>query len=271
MAKIVTAFGTPHTPFLPEQVSNAPGQLKPEAMMNEVREHLEKAKPDVIIVFTSDHFVNFFYNHFPAFCVGVIDEAETTPETGCNMPHYSLQRHKKMAAALHRAALKSNFDLATAQEVKLEHTIMVPLHFITPDMNIPIIPIYNGGLAPPAPSARRCYSLGRMIRRFVNDWEGNERVALMASGSVSLEVGGPRNTTWFDEPWVETVKGLMSKGDYQGVARRATEQKMLAAGNVAHELLNWTTVFGALDGALPDYLDSQRGSVFAAWDLEDGR
>ena len=45
MAKIVTAFGTPHTPFLPEQVSNAPGQLKPEAMMNEVREHLEKAKP----------------------------------------------------------------------------------------------------------------------------------------------------------------------------------------------------------------------------------
>jgi len=45
MAKIVTAFGTPHTPFLPEQVSNAPGQLKPEAMMNEVREHLKKPNP----------------------------------------------------------------------------------------------------------------------------------------------------------------------------------------------------------------------------------
>ena len=41
MAKIVTAFGTPHTPFLPEQVSKAPGQLKPEAMMNEVRQRLE--------------------------------------------------------------------------------------------------------------------------------------------------------------------------------------------------------------------------------------
>ena len=93
----------------------------------------------------------------------------------------------------------------------------------------------------------------------------------MASGSVSLEVGGPRDTSWFDEPWVETVKELIRKGNYQSVARRATEQKMLAAGNVAHELLNWTTVFGALDGALPDYLDSQRGSVFAAWDLEDGR
>ena len=81
MAKIVTAFGTPHTPFLPEQAAKAPGQLAPEAMMNEVRQHLEKAKPDVIIVFTSDHFVNFFYDHFPAFCVGVVDEAKTTPET----------------------------------------------------------------------------------------------------------------------------------------------------------------------------------------------
>ena len=90
------------------------------------------------------------------------------------MPHYSLRSHKKMAGSLHRAALKSNFDLATAQEVKLEHTIMVPLHFITPDMNIPIIPLYNGGLAPPAPSARRCYSLGRMVGRFVENWEGDE-------------------------------------------------------------------------------------------------
>ena len=60
MAKIVTAFGTPHTPFLPEQVSNAPGQLKPE----------------IIIVFTSDHFVHFFYNRFPAICVGVIGKAD---------------------------------------------------------------------------------------------------------------------------------------------------------------------------------------------------
>ena len=110
-----------------------------------------------------------------------------------------------------------------------------------------------------------------MVRQFVEDWSGNERVALMASGSVSLEVGGPRTTTWFDEPWVETVMGLMRQGNYQSVARRATEQKMLAAGNVAHELLNWTTVFGALNGAPPDYLDSVRGSVFAAWDLEEGR
>lgn len=45
---------------------------------------------------------------------------------------------------------------------------------------------------------------------------------------------------------------------------------MLAAGNVAHELLNLTTVFGALNGVTPDYLDSVRSSVFAAWDLEEG-
>ena len=268
MARIVAAFGTPHTPFLPEQVSKNPGQMPAERMMNKVREHLEQSRPDVIFVFTSDHFVNFFYDHFPAFCIGMVEEAETTPETGVNMPHYSLRCHLPMARALHRAALKSNFDLASAQEIKLEHTIMVPLHFLTPDMKIPIIPIYNGGLAPPAPSARRCYALGRMVRRFVEDWEGDERVALLASGSVSLEVGGPRVPTWFDEPWVEEVKGLLQRGSYQSMARRATEDKMLAAGNVAHELLNWATFTGAVEGTTPHYVESERGSVFASWNLE---
>ena len=148
---------------------------------------------------------------------------------------------------------------------------MVPLYFLTPGMNIPIIPIYTCGLAPPSPSARRCFSLGRMVKRFVEEWGGNERVALLASGSVSLEVGGPRNTSWVDEPWLNTVTGLLKRGSYQNLARRATEERMLKAGNVAQELLNWIIVTGALDGAKLDFLETILGSMYASWNLEATR
>ena len=271
MAKIVAAAGVPHIPFLPAQVANAPNQLPAEGLMREVRQRLEKAEPDVIFVFTADHFNTFFYNNMPAFCVGIVDEAEAADETNCVMPRYTVPGHRLMAAAFHRWGLKSNFDLASAQEIKLDHSIMVPLYFLTPGMNIPIIPIYTCGLAPPSPSARRCYSLGRMVKRFVEEWGGNERVALLASGSVSLEVGGPRSIDFVDEPWLNTVTRLLKQGNYQNLARRATEERMLKAGNVAQELLNWIILTGALDESTLDFLETILGSIYAAWDLEETR
>lgn len=95
MARLVAAFGTPHAPFLPEQVARAPGQLRIESLMNDVREHLEKVEPDVIIISTSDHFTNFFFNHMPAFCIGVVDEAEGPTESDCHMPHYTVRIHRR--------------------------------------------------------------------------------------------------------------------------------------------------------------------------------
>ena len=47
MAKLVAAVGTPHGPMLPQQVADAPGQLRSEALMTQVRNQLEKAEPDL--------------------------------------------------------------------------------------------------------------------------------------------------------------------------------------------------------------------------------
>ena len=69
--------------MLPQQVAEAPGTLRVEALMTQVREQLEAAEPDVIIEVASDHFTNFFYNNLPQFCVGLIQEAEGPWETYC--------------------------------------------------------------------------------------------------------------------------------------------------------------------------------------------
>ena len=267
MAKLVVAVGTPHGPRLPQQVAEAPGKLPAEALMKQVREQLEAAAPDVIIEVASDHFTNFFYNNLPSYCIGLIDSAEGPAETYCEMPHKVLRSDRDLAKGLFTYCLKSNFDLAVAEELRLDHSILVPLHFLTPSMDIPVVPLYINGLAPPLPSARRCYALGRAVRRFIEEWDSNQRIALLASGTFSLEVGGPRRG-WTDDIWVHMVQGLLERGQHQTLVRRATAERMAAAGNVSGELLNWITVAGAVGNTRPTFVETEGGSGYAAWNLE---
>ena len=129
------------------------------------------------------------------------------------------------------------------------------------------MPLYVNGLAPPLPAAQRCLALGRALGDFIGKWETDKRVAILASGSFSLEVGGPK-MGWTDEGWMDSVTSSLHEGDYRGLARRATGQRMAAAGNVSGELLCWITSTGALGAAKPSYLETEGGGGFAAWQLE---
>ncbi|MBI4487586.1 MAG: hypothetical protein HY694_00750, partial [Deltaproteobacteria bacterium] len=56
--------------------------------------------------------------------------------------------------------LHAKFDLAAAHELRLDHSLVVPLHFLNPSMELPVIPLYTNGFASPLPPATRCFSLG---------------------------------------------------------------------------------------------------------------
>ena len=80
MAKLVLAAGVPHPPRLVYEMAQSPGKMRGEALMKQVREQVEKAEPDLIIEFDSDHFVNFFYSNLPSFCIGMAEEAHAEAE-----------------------------------------------------------------------------------------------------------------------------------------------------------------------------------------------
>jgi hypothetical protein len=145
-----------------------------------------------------------------------------------------------LAKALFKYGVHDKFDLAAAHELRLDHSLVVPLHFLNPSMELPVVPIYTNGFASPLPLATRCFSLGRMVRRFIDAWDGKERVALIASGCFAMDVGGPLRG-WTDREWEETISGLLVQGKYQALARRATEERINRAGNNSGELLNWIT------------------------------
>ena len=82
---------------------------------------------------------------------------------------------------------------------------MVPLHFLNPGMELPVVPLYTNGFGSPMPLATRCLSLGQMVRAFIDSYDGNERIALVASGVFAGDVGGPLRG-WNDTEWIEEIR-----------------------------------------------------------------
>jgi aromatic ring-opening dioxygenase catalytic subunit (LigB family) len=191
MAEIVAAFGVPHTPNFPALVAKQGPDCRTARLFAKVANCLHEASPDVLVIYTDDHFNTFFLDNFPTFAIGIADQI-SGPNDQTAMPSYRVARAASLASHVRARAVANGFDLSLVQEFDLDHSIMVPLHFLTPDMQIPIVPLFINGLAPPLPSSQRCYALGRAVGDAIDDWPADKRVAVIGSGSFSLEIGGPK-------------------------------------------------------------------------------
>ena len=56
-------------------------------------------------------------------------------------------------------------DVAYAEEWKFDHGIMVPLHFLTPKYDLPIIPVNINCQGPPLTPLHRAWAFGEALRR----------------------------------------------------------------------------------------------------------
>ena len=168
MGEIVAGFGVSHSPRAPEEVQKAGPSHPLVPLFAHVTEAVEATKPDVLIIFDCDHFNTFFLNNWPIFAIGVSDRT-AGPNDGTNMPRYELKGHPALATHIHRYCVEeAGFDLTLLQEFEVDHSIVVPLHFVPPSQSIPIIPIFINGFVPPLPTSQRCHALGQAVRAAVS-------------------------------------------------------------------------------------------------------
>lgn len=271
MAEIVAGFGAPHSPHVPEQVRLQGPSHPVVSLYAYMASALAAAAPDVLIVFDCDHFSTFFLNNLPTFAIGV-DDKTAGPNDQTRMPRYEVALHAALAAHLRSDAVAAGFDVSLLQDFEVDHSVLVPLHFLTPRMHIPIIPVFINCFVQPLPSARRCYALGQAIRDAVESFPQPLRVATLASGNFSLEIGGPKVTPGKrqgvpDPGWTERVATLMQEGSVDALLEAATLQRMLRAGNVATELLIWIAMLGTLGDRRPDWMQVQprEGEAYGTW------
>ena len=258
--------------MFPALVAREGPQSETAQLYRAVAEHLEAVRPDALVVFDSDHLNTFFLDNFPTLSVGVASQTSGPNDGTQGLPRYTVPVEEDLASHLFATGLECGFDFAVTQEFEIDHSILVPLHFLTPSMHIPIVPIFINGVVHPLPTARRCHALGQMVRQAVESLPGPSRVAVLGSGSFSLDVGGPLSPRGAysgvpDAGWVATILGYLRQGKTDDLLNEATSQRLATAGNVAGELLNWIAMLGVVGDRKPRFLEPQmaHGHAYGVW------
>ena len=165
MAEIVGAFGVPHTPVFPFFVKRDGPESEIARYFSALTVELEKLKPDLIVMFDTDHLNTFFLDNLPIFSVAVTEVFKGPIDEVREVPVQDIRSNADFGAHLRRAGIEAGFDLALLQEFGVDHSVAVPLHFMTPGMSVPVVPIFINGHVPPLPKSQRCFELGRMVKR----------------------------------------------------------------------------------------------------------
>jgi len=272
MAQIVAGFGVPHTPIFPHFVKRDGPDCEIAKLFRAQQNELAAARPDLILMFDTDHLNTFFLNDMPIFAVGIDSRFKAPNDEPRDVPNYVVPSDRALAAHIRAAAIEADFDVGMTQNFSVDHSITVPLHFLTPDMQVPVIPFFISGHLPPLPKAARCYALGQAVARAIAAWPQPLRVVIMGSGSFSLEVGGPRmapgRTDGVPDPdWAIRVIRLLEEQQIDRLIAEATEHQLLKAGNVGGELLNWIAMLGAIGNRRPTFVapQLQNGHAYGVW------
>jgi protocatechuate 4,5-dioxygenase beta chain len=210
----------------------------------------------------SDHFHQLWLDNMPQFLVGkapFFDANFYNEEREFGLPRMTLRGQEELSTHILRNGLDLNFDLAFSNELRIDHSITCPIITLRPQADLPIVPIYTNIFAPPMPQPRRFVELGRAIRELVESWPSDLRVAIIGTGHLSLELGGPRQfgphgpDPDFDKRAVEWI----ATSNLNGCLAEVTLDSLHAPGNATHGFMDFMLMMGvAGEGAVADHVDT---------------
>ena len=255
MADIVAAMAMTHGPGLTGWFKAAPKdhQDLSLAAMAEMRRRLVAARPDVIVGFSNDHLLNWPINNTPEYTVGIGDRhvgpADWYDEWLGMSEKYRIPGHSALARYLVTEGARRRLALAYLRDMQFDDGFSVPMHYLNGDRAIPLVPVGMNCTVPPIPTPERAYQVGTVFRDMLRAWPGHERIAVLATGGLSHEPGGPRYL-YVDEQFDRWFLELLAKGDHDTILREVTLERMEEAGSGGTaELLAWILVLAFTAGA----------------------
>ncbi len=244
MATIVAAMAMTHSPGLTGWFDRAPEAYQAQALraMTEMRERLAAARPDVVIAFSNDHLLNWPINNTPEFTVGIgpehVGPADWYDEW-LALDKYRIPGHPAIARYLVNEGARRRLAFAYLRQMQFDDGISVPMHYLNPGSSIPLVPVTMNCTVPPIPTPERAYQVGTALREMLRAYPGPERIAVIGTGGLSHEPGGPRYF-WVDEEFDLWFLDLLKKGDHAALLRECTLERMEEAGSGGTaELLAW--------------------------------
>jgi gallate dioxygenase len=278
MAKIIGAVAASHTPTIgfayDRNKQNDPVWKPIFEAFKPVQQWLADNKPDALFVIFNDHVTSFFFDHYSAFALGIGESYAVADEGGGARDLPPVKGHAALSHHIGASLVADEFDMSFFQGKPLDHGCFSPLSMMCPhepQWPTPIVPLQVGVLQFPIPSAARCYKLGQSLRKAIESYPEDLKVALVATGGLSHQVHGERagfnNTAW-DEQFLDMIEK-----DPVALTRMTLADYARLGGMEGAEVIMWLVMRGALSANIKClhrsyYLPSMTGIATAVYENE---
>jgi len=218
------------------------------AALGDMRAGLEASRPDALVVVAAEHFANFFMNNMPGFAIGMADSYAGPIEDPAwlGIDKVSVPGNADLSGRVIQEVM-NRCDVAYAEEWLLDHGIMVPLHFLTPAFDLPIIPVNINCQGPPLAPLHRVWELGEAIRDAADAVP--ERIALIGTGGLSHWPATP-DSGKINEAWDRDFLDRWCRNDRAALLDYDDGRLYAEAGQGGFEIRTYLAVSAAARGAL---------------------
>jgi protocatechuate 4,5-dioxygenase beta chain len=251
MAKIIAGMGTSHTPAIGAALdlgkTGEPYWQPVFKGYEPAKAWMAENKPDVAIIVYNDHVNAFDFKVIPTFALGCAGEFPISDEGWGPRPVPVVQGYPELAAHMAQSLIIDEFDMTIINEMEVDHGLTVPLSlaFGAPDAwPCKVIPLAVNVVQYPAPSGKRCYNLGKAIKKAVESWDEDIKVVIFGTGGMSHQIQGPR-AGLINSPFDKAFLDGLSK-DPEALTRIPAVEYLREAGAEAIELVMWLMMRGAL-------------------------
>jgi len=209
-------------------------------------ESLRETRPDAIVVVGAEHFANFFMDNMPAYAMGMADHYDGPIEDPAwlGIARTRIPGNAALSRRLIGEVMR-DVDVAFAEEWKFDHGIMVPLHFLTPSFDVPVVPANINCQGPPLTPLPRAWAFGEALRRAADAVP--ERIALVGTGGISHWPATP-DSGKINEAWDREFLDRWTRNDRAALLDYSDAQTYRDAGQGGFEIRTFIAVAAAARG-----------------------
>ena len=206
-----------------------------------------QAKPDVVLLVYNDHASAFSLEMIPTFAIGCAERFAPADEGWGQRKVPPVAGHPELAAHIAQSVILDEFDLTIINRMDVDHGLTVPLSLMFGQpaaWPCKVIPFAVNVVQYPPPTGRRCFALGRAIRKAIESYDENLNVQVWGTGGMSHQLQGPRAgliNKAFDNAFLDRMLA-----DPEGLAQMPHVEYMREAGSEGIELVMWLVALGAL-------------------------
>jgi gallate dioxygenase len=251
VARIIGGIGASHSPTIgfakDTGKQNDPAWKPIFDGFDVVRDWVKKKEIDVLFFIYNDHITSFFFDHYSAFAMGIDDVYVAADEGGGPRDVPPATGHLGLSQHIAMALVADEFDMSFFQGKPADHGFLSPLSMLS-DKKGPwpgkVVPLQVGVLQLPIPNAKRMWKLGKTLRKAIESYPEDLKVAIVATGGLSHQVHGER-AGFLNEDWDNQFLDLLEKDPEQLVSMRIADY-VVKGGMEGAEVIMWLIMRGAL-------------------------